>query len=361
MMEFESNTSTARPGTNDATIMSHKRTCDLLEDADTKKSKLDTSCDDTTIASTVAGATSLQNPGSPSENSIENADLDPDCHCRMESTVDPANAAWNHFQQSNENHDKVPNLQSYLEAKSMRENAKKQFLTSIEIYFEGLTQTMDDLLQHSVVAIHNEMEERLDSNEADVIATLKSNHNRRHIMRKQMDQANQAWVRQYSQVCNKIAPPEQASPTDESMNKTTGETTPPASSSSPPTSPANDSNLQDDNGELDWEALGDTPTNRNKIRGFLTAREQFQHAAEALSQDLDDIHAGLRAQVEAIIQVAVDVHDQDEKTCFTLEDDIQFHLMENEKRRANLQEKLEQSAMQAQGLFADLLSRLAQK
>jgi hypothetical protein len=139
-----------------------------------------------------------------------------------------------------------------------------------------------------------------------------------------------------------------------------GKQTPQASS--PPNSPGNDNNdLQDENAELDWEALGDTPTNHNKIRRFLAAREQFQHAAEALSQDLDDIHAGLRAQVEAIIQVAVDIHDHDEKSFFALDDDIQFHLMENEKRRANLQEKLEQSAMQAQGLFADLLSRLAQK
>lgn len=107
--------------------------------------------------------------------------------------------------------------------------------------------------------------------------------------------------------------------------------------------------------------MGDTPTNHSKIQRFLAAREHFQHAAEVLSQDLDEIHAGLRAQVEAIVQVAVDIHDHDEKAYNSLEDDIQFHLMENEKRRANLQEKLEQSAMQAQGLFANLLSRLAQK
>lgn len=130
----------------------------------------------------------------------------------MEKMMDPpANPAWDQFQQSDENREKVPNLQDYLEAKCTRENAKKHFLTSIEISFEGLTQTMEDLLQHSVVAIHNEMEERLDSTESDVISTLKSNHNRRHTMRKQMDQANQAWVQQFSNLCNKIAPPEEGS------------------------------------------------------------------------------------------------------------------------------------------------------
>lgn len=126
----------------------------------------------------------------------------------MENSVDPATAAWEEFQQSPANKESVPNLQFYLEAKSNRENAKKHFLTAIEIYFEGLTQTMDDLLQHSVVAIHNEMEERLDGTESEVISTLQSNHNRRHTMRQQMDQANQVWVQQYVQICNKIAPPD---------------------------------------------------------------------------------------------------------------------------------------------------------
>lgn len=139
------------------------------------------------------------------------------------------------------------------------------------------------------------------------------------------------------------------------------ETAPPRGATSPPNSPGNGNNGEDDNGDPDWEAFGDTPSNQNKIQQFLTAREQFQHAAEVLSHDLDDIHAGLRSQVEAIIQVAIDIHDHDEKSFLALEDDIQFHLVQNEKRRASLQEKLEQSAIQAQGLFANLLSRLAQK
>jgi hypothetical protein len=60
MMEFESTGSNA-PGTNENdTAISHKRNCELLEDAETKKSKLDTSCDET-IGSTVASS-SPKNP-----------------------------------------------------------------------------------------------------------------------------------------------------------------------------------------------------------------------------------------------------------------------------------------------------------
>ena len=59
------------------------------------------------------------------------------------------------------------------------------------------------------------------------------------------------------------------------------------------------------------------------------------------------------------MQIAADVHNQHEETLAELEDDIQHHLMQNSKRQAALQEKLEESAKQAQGLFARLLSRLS--
>jgi hypothetical protein len=120
--------------------------------------------------------------------------------------------------------------------------------------------------------------------------------------------------------------------------------------------------IQGDQGDdPDWDELGDSECNREKTRSFLHAREQFQSAEEALSQNLDDIHEGLKAEVEAIIQAAVDIHEQHHTTCMALEDDIQYQVMENRKRRACLQEKLEESAKQAQGLFANLLSRLSQK
>lgn len=132
--------------------------------------------------------------------------MDRSSDCRMESAVD---TAWEEFQLSHENRQVVPNLQAYLEAKMTREVAKKNFHATIEIFFDGLTQTMKDLLQHSVVAIHNEKEERLDHVEADIVASFKSNHKRRKHMKQQMDTANDAWVQQYSQLCNRIAPPEE--------------------------------------------------------------------------------------------------------------------------------------------------------
>jgi hypothetical protein len=80
-----------------------------------------------------------------------------------------------------------------------------------------------------------------------------------------------------------------------------------------------------------------------------------------LEHALDEIHAGLQAEVDTIINVAVEIHDEHESSCIEVEQDIEYNLMENNRRRVALHQRLEDSAKQAQGVFASLLSRLSMK
>lgn len=114
-------------------------------------------------------------------------------------------------------------------------------------------------------------------------------------------------------------------------------------------------------GEPEWDELAEFEPTSDNVRCFLEARERFQHAEERLSQALDDIHAGLKAEADAIVQILLDLHNRHESNCLSFEHDIQYHLIQNGKRKAALQKSLEESAKQAQGLFANLLSRLSHK
>lgn len=100
---------------------------------------------------------------------------------------------------------------------------------------------------------------------------------------------------------------------------------------------------------------------RDIVRAFLSARSNLQNSEETLSQALDEIHAGLKAEVNEIVQIVVDFHNEHETRCLELERDIESTIVENCKRRKALQSRLEESAKQAQGFFANLLSRLSQK
>lgn len=123
-----------------------------------------------------------------------------------------------------------------------------------------------------------------------------------------------------------------------------------------PTQPTSNTSENDP----DWDELSSTE-NCQSIKSFLLTREEFQSANETLSTSLDEIHEGFKAEIDSILQVAVDIHNYQDSACGELEDDIKLHIIQNSKRREKLQQSLEESAKQAQGVFANLLSRLAQK
>ena len=75
---------------------------------------------------------------------------------------------------------------------------------------------------------------------------------------------------------------------------------------------------------------------------------------------MDDVHAGLESEIATILEIASNLYNQHETVCHQLEDEIEYFIIGNYERRSHLQKELEKSAQQAQGLFANLLSRLAQ-
>jgi hypothetical protein len=110
------------------------------------------------------------------------------------------NDEWKQFMESATSDD-APNLPAFLGAKSTRETAKVYFSAALEEYVNGLTQAMtQEMLQDSVVAVHQEQGERFETYEADIVATLKTNHARRNHLLKKMDDANSRWGRQYKRL-----------------------------------------------------------------------------------------------------------------------------------------------------------------
>jgi hypothetical protein len=109
----------------------------------------------------------------------------------------------------------------------------------------------------------------------------------------------------------------------------------------------------------DWDELTVYEPSRDNVRIFLTARDKLQASEDHLSGALDEIHVALKAEVQAILQVAADLHDHHESICMDLEEDVQFNVVSNHKRRGELQKSLEDSAKQAQGVFAQLLARVS--
>ena len=112
--------------------------------------------------------------------------------------------------------------------------------------------------------------------------------------------------------------------------------------------------------DSDWEELVQYEPSRKTILSFLDERVKRNHTMRNFAESMDDVHAGLESEVAAILQIASNLYEQHETVCLESEDEIEYFVMENYERRSDLQKELEKSAQQAQGLFANLLSRLGQ-
>ena len=113
--------------------------------------------------------------------------------------------------------------------------------------------------------------------------------------------------------------------------------------------------------EPDWDDYLLHEPSQESIRSFLVARDNAQTADAKLQAALDEMYAGLEGEVKAIMSIAFKIRDEEEHKCTALERDIEDTIMQNQKRREILQESLEESAKQAAGVFATLLSRLGMK
>lgn len=111
--------------------------------------------------------------------------------------------------------------------------------------------------------------------------------------------------------------------------------------------------------EPDWDELWDYEPSRNAIRAFLDARESRRGDTQGVEDFFDEIHAVFEKDVlDAILQIALHLHQEHETLCLDLENDIEQYVMQNHKRREGLRKKLIESQEQAQGLFAKLQARL---
>lgn len=131
----------------------------------------------------------LQSDGMDVDGNADGAEVGDDSEGHFDSE-------WDSFKKS-ESFDNAPNLKSFLLAQSARKTDAENFSIALDECLDALNTTIHDILNESVVRLHNEQGERFEAFENDIVGTMKSNHKRRHALLKCMDDANEKWGKQY--------------------------------------------------------------------------------------------------------------------------------------------------------------------
>lgn len=112
--------------------------------------------------------------------------------------------------------------------------------------------------------------------------------------------------------------------------------------------------------EPKWDKLTSYINTRDQIQSFLSARECRSTADHRFTSSIDQLHDSVSASTDDLVHSVVELFNTKSDLLDEYERGLNVEYEENERRRGEMQMKLEESARAAQGLFANLLMRIAQ-
>lgn len=124
--------------------------------------------------------------------------------------------------------------------------------------------------------------------------------------------------------------------------------------------PTEEDPVAEENDEPNWDKLIEYPHTRNEIQSFLSSRERRTLADDRFASAIDQLHDSIASSVEDLVNSVVELFATKSDLLDDYERNLNCDYVNNEKRRMDMQNKLEESARAAQGLFANLLMRIAQ-
>lgn len=111
--------------------------------------------------------------------------------------------------------------------------------------------------------------------------------------------------------------------------------------------------------EPNWEEIVQHDPSRSEVSAFLSARRRRDEANERFATGLDILHDSVQQSMDGLVEIVNTLLNDRATKLYEYEVNLKNDYVHNEKTRANMQAKLEESARAAQGMFANLLMRVA--
>jgi hypothetical protein len=270
------------------------------------------------------------------------------------------------------------NLQNFQEKGIARRNAVRDRLSCV---MEDIKAKLDEITERATTVLAGQLYDKYASNiqeqERKILQLIWSNHASRVRMVEALNKANLNWESTYSDLMNRVM---DASTTNESSmddakdddgatdspkvsTKTLGNmsiNTPKDTKESPTLSVAAKDASTPESEDPDWnEVLRYAPHCEENIHGFLEVREKWKAVEARYVQAIESSHERIQANIERMINVVYETFQGYDERMDEQQYDIQKLMAGNQERRQKLQQALEESALQAKGLFARLMARVS--
>ena len=256
-------------------------------------------------------------------------------------------------------HQSKEHLESFLSGVERRQAALQRMQNVFEVVVQqGLLQEHlgSPHVFGKAAAIFDQLSDRMEADSANIQFLFQQNYQRRKIMSRKLDDCHSQWQAHYEQLVHRAAAPDDDRATAlPPHNDTSGALTDDDTTAS--TSGVND---PDSWSELMADAAASptrTTTTNNLLQAFLQGCDRWQAAQTRFETQMDEIHAQLQQLLEQNVaqEIVEAVHVINDPTT---QEEIRNRLGENFKRRAYLEDAIEEAAQKQQGMFAKLMARV---
>ena len=127
----------------------------------------------------------------------------------------------------------------------------------------------------------------------------------------------------------------------------------------PNTDNPNEDDIPGIDDEPRWDEIMQHSPSKSEVSAFLAARRRRDMANELFAAGLDTLHESVQQSMDGLVEIVTTLLNDRASKLYEYEMNLKNDYVSNEKTRANMQTKLEESARAAQGMFANLLMRVA--
>ena len=108
-----------------------------------------------------------------------------------------------------------------------------------------------------------------------------------------------------------------------------------------------------------WDEMAQFhPPMEASIRSFLETRERLQAADQAFKNALDEIHAGLKNDVEKYLSMSESFIKEREQSLSNLEEEIQFNIISNHKRGCEYEDRVQATQNEMHSFLSNLMAKI---
>ena len=244
----------------------------------------------------------------------------------------------------------------FLTALGRRNDANGQFATGLDIFHESVQKSMEGLVE-VVSALLNSRAEKLYEFEIDLKNDYVYNEKSRANMNAKLEESARVAQGLFANLLMRVAQPgdDASSATANALAGVGG-----ANGNSGSDANANNNNGNDPNEDPEWDKIMMHEPAKSEVPTFLAARGRREAACARFESAIEEFQGSIDMYAQEITQTVADLYNNRETKLSEYEQVLKHDYVENDKKRAEMQNNLEQSATAAHDMFQDLLMRVMQ-